>query len=188
MHTIFLRKETREYTKLPNELLRRRGMSGLAKAILFMMLSHKDGWKMTMAQIEQCFTEGHKAVVNAIHELELSGHAKMERIYDHKLKRPNGVKWSWFSNPDLSKEIVKRKWKSKAPLVKSDSGEKSLKSKESSVSDRRITIPSRRLSKEEDTVMKEEVSEEAMPTNGRKSAWMKSFSEESLDQMPIQQF
>lgn len=162
MHTIFLRKESRDYTKLSNELLRRKGMSGLAKAILFMMLSHKDGWKTTMKQLEESFSDGHKAIANAVHELELSGHAVMERIYDHKKKRPNGVLWKWYSHPDLSKDIVKRKWKSKVPLVKSDSSKKSLKTKETQVPDISMTIIQRRLSTKEDIVLKEEGSGRGM--------------------------
>lgn len=172
--------EKRDYTRLSNELLRRPGMSGLAKAILLMMLSHKDGWKMNMRKIEGLFTDGHKAIANAVHELELSGHAKMERVYDHKKKRPDGVLWKWYSHPDLSKQIVKRKWKSKVPLVKSDSSEKSLKTKVTSVSDIRTTNLERRISMKEHVALKEEV----RGVNGHRVKRSNGTSLEELNRLP----
>lgn len=179
MQTIFLRKEHRDYTKLSNELLRRKGMSGLAKAILLMMLSHKDGWKTTMKQIEDSFTDGQLAIRKAIYELQSAGHAEMHRIYNHKKKRPDGVLWKWYSHPDLTKEFQVKKYR---PKKRKSNGRMTIDGQDhelprphvSETTDRRMTISQRTLTKKEDTVMKEEVSAGA---NGYSSkSWDAGFS------------
>ncbi len=159
-------------------------MSGLAKAIITMMLSHKDGWEMTMGKLQAIFSDGSKAIRNAIRELEALGYAVREQVYDHKRKKPAGVLWRWYSHPSLSVNRREEKKLRKSVCTKVDLHSSAFAPEcvYTGVHDIRMTISKEELSKKEDLVMKEEGKRRASLSDRN------GFTMEALSKLPAKEW
>lgn len=102
MQTIHKTKQRRDFTLLPNSILRSKSLDFSAKGILVMMLSHTEEWKATMEQLMEYCHEG--VAINrrinfrkAIHQLEAAGYAK--RAYIRKCGKIMTTVWHWYDEP-----------------------------------------------------------------------------------------
>ncbi len=65
----------RDFTQIPNVYARDRSLSWVARGILTWLMTHGDGFQITMAQLEQeSWKEGREAVRGAVRELEKAGY------------------------------------------------------------------------------------------------------------------
>lgn len=98
MKTIHRRKFKRDYTPLPNDLLRDKTLKLRSRAILCMMLSHSEEWRSSMKSIEEHVSEGRDAIRTAVRELESAGYAVRKTL----LNQDNtfaGTLWTWHDTP-----------------------------------------------------------------------------------------
>lgn len=90
MKTVHRRKLTKDFTVLPNQLLRDETLSYRARGILAAMLSHSEEWEVSMAWISARGREGREAVRASVRELEASGYLSV--VKEHQ---KNG-KFRWI--------------------------------------------------------------------------------------------
>jgi hypothetical protein len=99
---------TKEFTQIPNELLRNPEISGKAKALLCLLLSNKEGWKSCVSGIGKMMKEGADAINSGINELEEHGYLIRVRYRDKKTKTWKGSFWAYTDIPysfDIQKNI-----------------------------------------------------------------------------------
>lgn len=121
IQTIHRRKLTRDFTVLPNELLRHAGLSFAARGILAMMLSHSSEWDASAGWLEeQTPKEGREAIRGALRELEREGYAlkAVERGEGGQIARHV---WTWYDAPvprdQRSNALAWKKETAPAPLA-----------------------------------------------------------------------
>jgi hypothetical protein len=90
---------TKEFTQIPNELLRNPEISGKAKALLCLLLSNKEGWKSCISGISKMMKEGSDAINSGINELEEYGYLIRVRYRDKKTKTWKGSFWAYTDIP-----------------------------------------------------------------------------------------
>jgi len=90
---------SKEYTTIPNGLLRNPEISGKAKALLCLLLSNKEGWKSCLSGISKMMKEGSDAITSGIHELEGYGYLIRVRYRDKKTKAWKGSFWAYTDEP-----------------------------------------------------------------------------------------
>ena len=90
---------TKNFTQIPNQLLRNNSISGKAKSILCLLLSNKDGWYTYFTTIKSMMKEKEGALYSGVKELE--GHNYLMRIKyrDKRTKRYAGVLWAYTDIP-----------------------------------------------------------------------------------------
>lgn len=98
MKTIFRTKLTRDFTVLPNELLRDRTLSFKARGIIAMVLSNKDEWVVHHTWLQEQGSEGREAVAGGMHELERAGYAVFAEQRGEDGKIAAGV-WTFYDVP-----------------------------------------------------------------------------------------
>jgi len=99
---------SKEFTQIPNELLRNPKISGKAKALLCLLLSNKEGWKSCISGIERMMKEGTDAINSGINELEEYGYLIRVRYRDKKTKVWKGSFWAYTDIPrsfDIQRNI-----------------------------------------------------------------------------------
>ena len=65
---------TKDFTQVPNALLRNPNITSKAKAILCLLLSNKNGWHSHITVIQKMMKEGTDAIQSGLQELEKHGH------------------------------------------------------------------------------------------------------------------
>ncbi len=71
---------TDHFTHLPNEWVRDERLSYKARGVLAVLVSHREGWQTSMAQLIAGGREGREAVQGAVAELEALGYLRRERV------------------------------------------------------------------------------------------------------------
>lgn len=89
------RSVTKEFTQVPNEVIRSPEMSAKAVKILCILLSNKEGWTSYRKTIQGMMKEGENAIDNAIRELQKFGYLKKIRIRDKETKLVTGSIWMY---------------------------------------------------------------------------------------------
>lgn len=74
------------FTQIANALFRDRRISFKAKGIFGLISTHREGWRVTVAELARCGPEGRGAVTTGLEELEKFGYLKRERE-----RRDNGT-------------------------------------------------------------------------------------------------
>lgn len=90
----------RDFTQIPNELLRNPEISAKAKALLCLLLSNKEGWKSYMITIQRMMKEGEVAIRAAISELEVFGYLRRLKYRDKATKVWKGGFWAYTDTPN----------------------------------------------------------------------------------------
>jgi hypothetical protein len=90
---------TKEFTQVPNDLLRNPKLSFKAKGILCLLLSNKKGWYSYLETIKQMSKEGEDALRNGIAELEEFGYLLRIQFRDKKTKVRRGSFWAYTDTP-----------------------------------------------------------------------------------------
>ncbi len=102
----------KEFTQIPNAMLRNPEISGKAKAILCLLLSNSDGWSSYVDTIISMMKEEKDAIASGLHELEYHGYLLRMRYRDTKTKSFKGVLWAYTDTPntfniEASKQLLK---------------------------------------------------------------------------------
>lgn len=113
----------KDFTVLPNAVLRDTSLSFKARGILAMMLSMPEDWQTHQTWIEKQGNEGREAIRSALQELEARGYLRREVI--RKSGRVAGISWHWTDSPDDGKPPS-----GKPSCTKNSSEPKSKESKE----------------------------------------------------------
>lgn len=115
--TIFRTVFSKDFTVLPNDLLRNRALSYKARGVLAMLLTNREDWEVTSSWIQDQGTEGREAIASAMAELEAAGYithaisssqgGKFARhvwtIYD--MPRPEAQRSKWHARQQNFKKI-----------------------------------------------------------------------------------
>ncbi|MER6425727.1 hypothetical protein [Streptomyces sp. NPDC001137] len=75
-----------QFTQIANALFRDGGLSFKAKGIFGCVSTHRDGWRVTVADLVRMGPDGREAVRTGLQELEAHGYLVRER-----LRRPDGT-------------------------------------------------------------------------------------------------
>jgi hypothetical protein len=89
----------KNFTTIPNELLRNPNLSLKAKGILCLLLSNKDGWSTFLPTLQRFSIEGESAIRSGIQELEESKYLLRIRYRDKKTKIWKGSFWAYTDTP-----------------------------------------------------------------------------------------
>jgi hypothetical protein len=91
----------KDYTQVPNELLRNPKISLKAKALLSLLLSNKEGWVSYVSEIVENKTlEGREAINTGFKELEEHGYILKFRYRDIQSKKWIGSFWAYTDIPN----------------------------------------------------------------------------------------
>lgn len=90
---------TKNFTQIPNELLRNPNLSFKAKGILCLLLSNKEGWHSYLASLQQMTREGSEAIQSGIHELEKAEYLMRVQYRDKQTKIRRGSFWAYTDLP-----------------------------------------------------------------------------------------
>jgi hypothetical protein len=71
------------FTQIPNEWLRDSRLTFKARGLLAMLLSHSEGWSLSMAAIAEQNQEGKDAIRSAIAELQEFGYLSRSQVNDN---------------------------------------------------------------------------------------------------------
>jgi len=99
---------SKDFTQVPNDMLRNPEISGKAKAILCILLSNKRGWHTHIESLSKLMKEGIDAIRTGIIELEEFGYILRVRYRDKETKKWIGSFWSYTDIPgqfDLKKHL-----------------------------------------------------------------------------------
>lgn len=90
---------SKNFTQIPNEMLRNPEISGKAKALLCILLSNKDGWTTYIRALSGLMKEGEVAIRSAIDELEAFGYLMRVKYRCEKTKAWRGSFWVYSDVP-----------------------------------------------------------------------------------------
>lgn len=76
------RSDEAGWTRLSNEMLRDPHLSLRAKGLLAQLVSHEDGWQLSLKWAERECHDGRQSIASAFKELEAAGYATKERLKD----------------------------------------------------------------------------------------------------------
>ena len=93
---------TKNFTQVPNILLRNRHISGKAKAILCLLLSNKEGWKSHVITLTNMMKESKDAIYSGLQELEKHGYLIRVKCRVLMSKKLTGEVWAYT---DLSNSL-----------------------------------------------------------------------------------
>lgn len=71
------------FTQIPNEWLRDNRIGFRAKGVLSYLLSHKSGWRTSLAHLAEVGEDGRDAIRSAVLELEKAGYIIRRRLRDN---------------------------------------------------------------------------------------------------------
>jgi hypothetical protein len=100
----------KNFTQIPNQLLRDPNLSFKAKGILCLLLSNREGWESYIETIKHMGADGTTAISTALHELEESGYLVRVSYRDKVTKRRAGSFWAYTDAPhqfDMGKQLEK---------------------------------------------------------------------------------
>jgi hypothetical protein len=89
----------KEYTQIPNEILRNSNISGKAKALLCLLLSNKDGWRSYVGAIKKYMMEKETSIRSSLNELESHGYLMKVKYRDASSKTFQGTFWAYSDTP-----------------------------------------------------------------------------------------
>jgi len=92
---------TKNFTQVPNDLLRNPDISGKAKALLCILLSNKDGWVSYITALRQVMKEAEGAIRSAISELEEHRYLMRVRYRTKDTKKWVGSFWVYSDTPGV---------------------------------------------------------------------------------------
>jgi hypothetical protein len=98
---------SKNFTQIPNDLLRNPEISGKAKAILCILLSNKEGWTTYITNLQKMMKEGLDAIRSGVSELEEFGYLIRVRYRDKTTKKWVGSFWCYTDIPgsfDISRQ------------------------------------------------------------------------------------
>jgi hypothetical protein len=90
---------TKNFTQVPNDLLRNPDISFKAKGLLCLLLSNKEGWYSYITSIQQMTREGVDAIRSGIAELEKFGYLLRIQYRDKRTKVKRGSFWAYTDMP-----------------------------------------------------------------------------------------
>ena len=90
---------TKNFTQVPNSLLRNPEISCKAKAILCLLLSNKEGWHSHMTTLRKMMREGPDALQSGLQELEKHGYLIRSKYRNKKTKIWVGSFWAYTDIP-----------------------------------------------------------------------------------------
>lgn len=93
--------ELKNFTQVPNDLLRNPEISGKAKALLCLLLSNKEGWHSYITSIKNMMKEKESAILSAINELEQHHYLRRVRYRDKQSKTWKGSFWAYTDTPNV---------------------------------------------------------------------------------------
>ncbi len=99
----------KEFTQIPNALLRNPNITGKSKAILCLLLSNRSGWHSWISTIEKMMAEKRDAIESGLRELEAHGYLKRVKFRDAKTKKWIGSFWAYTDSPnqlDISEHLA----------------------------------------------------------------------------------
>lgn len=71
------------FTQIPNQWLRDNRLTFKARGLLALLLSHSEGWSLSISSLAQNNLEGKHAIGEAIHELENYGYLKRRQVNEN---------------------------------------------------------------------------------------------------------
>ena len=90
---------TKNFTQVPNELLRNPELSFRAKGILCLLLSNREGWYSCIKTITRMSKEGIEAIRSGIVELEKTGYLLRVQYREKNTKIRRGSFWAYTDIP-----------------------------------------------------------------------------------------
>jgi len=90
---------TKDFTQVPNKLLRNPNITSKAKAILCLLLSNKEGWCSHIITIQTMLKEKNDAIRAGLKELEKHGYFLRVKYRDKKTKIWRGSFWAYTDIP-----------------------------------------------------------------------------------------
>lgn len=96
---IINKSTSKNFTRIPNELLRNKNLSYKAKGLISLLLSNKDGWHSYLSVLESMGNDGISAVKTGLQELEKEGYLLRIRYRDKEKKRVRGSFWIYTDKP-----------------------------------------------------------------------------------------
>jgi len=90
---------TKNFTQVPNALLRNPNITSKAKAILCLLLSNKEGWSSHISTIQTMMKEKNDAIRTGLQELEKHGYFLRVRYRNKKTKIWRGSFWAYTDIP-----------------------------------------------------------------------------------------
>jgi len=99
---------TKNFTQVPNALLRNPKITAKAKAVLCILLSNKEGWSSHILGLRAIMKEKEAAIQSALRELESVGYLARIQIRNKKTKQRIGSFWAYCDIP-YSFDIGNRK-------------------------------------------------------------------------------
>lgn len=91
---------SKNFTQVPNDLLRNPELSLKAKALLCILLSNREGWRSYMVKIGEMLKEGKEALQTGMKELEQAGYLKRIQFRDKRTKQYRGSFLSYTDSPN----------------------------------------------------------------------------------------
>ena len=98
----------KNYTQIPNDLLRNPSISGKAKSLLSLLLSNEKGWCSHMTQLTSYMKESRDAISSGLRELEDHGYLLRLQYRCKKRKVIRGSMWAYTDDAgyfDLDSQI-----------------------------------------------------------------------------------
>ena len=83
------------FVQIPNSLARNPNISSVAKTILTILLSNKDGWKTYAITLETMMKEGRDVIEKGLKELNQHGYRSIIKFRDKKTKALKGSFWAY---------------------------------------------------------------------------------------------
>lgn len=90
---------TKDFTQIPNSLLRNPDVSSKAKVILGILLSNKEGWKSHLASLMGFMKESRDTITSGLKELTELGYLVRVKYRNKETKRIIGSLWCYVDIP-----------------------------------------------------------------------------------------
>lgn len=87
----------RDFTQLPNTWLRDENLSLKARGLLAMLMTHSEGWSVTIKSLAAAGQDGRAAIQTAVNELEQAGYLQRQQTRDNRGRL--GHVWWEISDP-----------------------------------------------------------------------------------------
>lgn len=100
----------KDFTQVPNDLLKNPNITGKAKSILCILLSNKKGWTSYITTLSKMMKEGIDAIRSGVIELEEHGYLLRIRYRNKKTKQWVGSFWAYADIPYNFKLKNTLKW------------------------------------------------------------------------------
>jgi hypothetical protein len=90
---------SKDFTQIPNQLLRNPDISGKAKALLCVLLSNKEGWHTYLTSLRKTMKEGVEALRSGVKELEEHNYLLRIKYKNKQTKQYAGAFWAYTDVP-----------------------------------------------------------------------------------------